>query len=113
MSSSGTSTAPSPGGAVYGQGAVRDALKAVAPGEEIALEVLRAALSRGFPWHSPEVVVPPRSSEHWWAALRPVFLDAYEAVGVPFDVAGRAADQVAGSSTVLQAAEQIRSSSLR
>lgn len=77
-------------------GAVRDALNVVAPGKKIALEELRAALSRGFPWHSPEIVVPPRSSERWWAALRPVFLAAYEAAGVPLEVAERAADQIAG-----------------
>lgn len=78
------------------------------PGKEIVLEELRAALSRGFPGHSPEVVVPPRSSEHWWAALRPVFLDAYGAVGVPFDVAGRAADQIAGEFYRAHAWELIR-----
>ena len=75
-------------------GAVRDALNAVAPGREVASKDLGAALSRGFPWHSPEIVVPPRSPEHWWAALRPVFLCAYEAVGVPLDIAERAAKQI-------------------
>lgn len=76
-------------------GAVQDALTAVAPGREVALDQLRAPLSHGFPWHSPEIVVPPRSSEQWWAALRPVFLNAYEAVGVPLDIAEEAADRIA------------------
>lgn len=76
-------------------GAVLDALTAVAPGRKVALDGLRASLSCGFPWHSPEIVVPPPSPEQWWAALRPVFLNAYEAVGVPLDIAEQAADRVA------------------
>jgi putative hydrolase of the HAD superfamily len=76
-------------------GALRDALGPVAPGTEVALGELRAELSRGLPWHSPEIVVPPRSADDWWMALRPVFLDAYETAGGPRDLAQAAANRVA------------------
>lgn len=75
-------------------GALRDALLLIEPASPVTTDQFRAGLSRGFPWHTPEVIVEARSPDQWWSALRPTLVSAYEAAGIPKPIAEGAASRV-------------------
>ena len=59
-------------------------------------ECLRPFIQSGFPWHTPEIVRPPREApELWWGRLEPIFARAYEkGAGLRSDQARRLAGKV-------------------
>ena len=77
-----------------GSSTLEGALRIVAPGLGLTAEAFRPQLSVGFPWHNPDVAGAARSAEAWWAAQRPVFLDAYIKAGVQQCTAERAIDEI-------------------
>ena len=57
-------------------------LDAEEPGHGHSGDTFRPHLRSGFPWHRPEVAHPELCEpDAWWAAVRPVLSQAYEAVG--------------------------------
>lgn len=76
-------------------GALLAAAERVAPGLGLTPEQVRPHLQRGFPWHTPDrPCAPPHTARRWWAALKPVFVDAYLGCGLPEGLAARAAAEV-------------------
>ncbi|MEO8528212.1 MAG: HAD-IA family hydrolase [Pseudolysinimonas sp.] len=61
---------------------LESAARIVAPELGVTAADLRPELTVGFPWHTPDLVVPPRSADEWWNAQRPLFLRAYARAGV-------------------------------
>jgi putative hydrolase of the HAD superfamily len=59
-----------------------EVLDAEEPGHGHSGDTFRPHLRSGFPWHRPEVAHPELCEpDAWWAAVRPVLSQAYEAVG--------------------------------
>ncbi|MBI1923670.1 HAD family hydrolase [Candidatus Poribacteria bacterium] len=53
------------------------------PNHGITLHQIRPFLRDGFPWHRPSVPHPELSTPAaWWKALNPLFVRAYEGVGI-------------------------------
>lgn len=76
-------------------GALRDAWRCVDDTIMLSAEQLRPHLRKRFPWHDPSIVHAPVSAAQWWAALHPVFVDAFTASGADPALAAEAASQVA------------------
>ena len=56
---------------------------------------IRPHLQAGFPWHDPDVVRGTCSADDWWAAMHPVFAEAYRAgAGMETEEAQRLAQVV-------------------
>jgi putative hydrolase of the HAD superfamily len=56
------------------------------PDMRVTPEDLRPYLQSGFPWQVPDVPhTHLDSADAWWDALEPVFVRAYEGVGLPGD----------------------------
>lgn len=64
------------------------------PARSVTKDDIRPFLQSGFPWHTPEHPHPNQNANEWWAALRPVFVRAYEGVGIEAEVAGDLAKEV-------------------
>lgn len=64
------------------------------PEQPVTSDVLRPFLQTGFPWHRPECVHPDQTSDEWWAALNPVFVQAYRGAGIEASLAHKLAGQV-------------------
>jgi putative hydrolase of the HAD superfamily len=61
-----------------------ETLDAEEPGHAHSAETFRPHLREGFPWHSPAVAHPELCEpDAWWASVRPVLGQAYEAAGYP------------------------------
>jgi putative hydrolase of the HAD superfamily len=53
------------------------------PGSGVTAEQLRPHLQSGFPWHAPHRThLELKSAKQWWAALDPLFEQAFRAVGI-------------------------------
>jgi putative hydrolase of the HAD superfamily len=72
-------------------GALLSALDAACPGHGVTRDALRAGLSGGFPWHTPDVGHSHASADAWWAALVPLLSGACVSAGVASPDAERAA----------------------
>ncbi len=60
-----------------------EVLQHEAPECPATMDELETFTRAGFPWHTPEVPHPHLdSADAWWAALEPVFVDAYLGVGL-------------------------------
>lgn len=91
-------------------GALLDALALIGPTSitaGITADELRPGLADGFPWHRPDEIVGPTDAATWWQRLTPVLVGAYEAAGVPSELAVAAASGVAGQFYRLDAWELI------
>ena len=63
--------------------ALMDALDECEPGHNIDEEQIRPFLRGGFPWHRPdEPHTHLKTPEAWWSALEPLFIGAYQGVGI-------------------------------
>src|SRR5262245_6700427 len=63
-------------------GTLADILRQHLPETTATLSDFRPHMSRGFPWHTPDVGCdPPRSADEWWACLQPHFEEAFRSVG--------------------------------
>lgn len=76
-------------------GALLDAWRRVDSNTASTVDQLRRHLGDGFPWHDPSTVRAEQSAAEWWAALSPVFVNAYTALGVDGASAEAAASLVA------------------
>jgi putative hydrolase of the HAD superfamily len=64
-------------------GAMAEVLQRFA-GLNADIETLRPFLQNGFPWHNPNQANPPmRTADNWWAAVQPLFENAFVGYGVP------------------------------
>lgn len=63
-------------------GALLDAWRRVDDRTVGTAEQLRPYLRDRFPWHDTLTVRAPQSPADWWAALHPMFVEAYMALGV-------------------------------
>ena len=75
-------------------GALFDALQTLQPDTAVEVDDLRLALRGGFPWHRPDHVRTRTDAAGWWSALHPLFASAYQAAGVPEQLATAAIDRV-------------------
>jgi putative hydrolase of the HAD superfamily len=76
-------------------GSLVAALAQIAPEHEITRDQVRPFLRAGFPWHAPDVPHGELADpDRWWRNLEPVFVRAYEGVGVPSPLARQAAVRV-------------------
>jgi putative hydrolase of the HAD superfamily len=75
-------------------GALLDAWRRVDDQTAGTVEQLRPHLRDRFPWHNTLNVRPPQTPAEWWAALHPMFVDAYTALGVDAVRADEAASHV-------------------
>ena len=65
------------------QGALIEVLDQYVSGHCVDREEVRPFLRSGFPWHRPERLHPELSSpDAWWENLEPLFVKAYEGVGI-------------------------------
>ncbi len=75
--------------------ALLTALDQVTADHGVTLELLRAGLRDGFPWHRPEVPHPQLDTpERWWRALDAALRRAYIFAGTDEQTAGLAAAKV-------------------
>jgi putative hydrolase of the HAD superfamily len=64
------------------------------PDRQVTRESVRPFLHNGFPWHTPEITHPGQNADEWWSALKPVFIRAYEGIGIAPAIANDLADEV-------------------
>ena len=64
------------------------------PELRIAAKDFSPYLRAGFPWHSPKIEHGKKSADLWWADLRPIFENAFEAVGFANNEAVNLASEV-------------------
>jgi len=75
-------------------GALLDAWRRVDDQAVGTVEQLRPHLRDRFPWHDSLTVRTAQTPDEWWAALHPVFVEAYTALGVDAVRADEAASHV-------------------
>lgn len=69
-------------------GALIEVLDCFLPQHDITRDRVRSYLRHGFPWHAPDVDRRHlRDPDAWWAALRPLFAEAFCGCGVKPDQA--------------------------
>jgi len=77
--------------------ALQEVLQREVPGRDVAADQLQAHLRSGFPWHRPDQPhTRIKSAEQWWAALVPVFEQAFKGVGLESPQATFMAHKVQG-----------------
>jgi putative hydrolase of the HAD superfamily len=75
-------------------GAMIEVLRRFA-GLDVDIETLRPFMQKGFPWHNHNQVNPPMcSADNWWAAVQPVFEEAFVGCGLPWHQARALAGKV-------------------
>ena len=69
-------------------------LRRLDPKSPVTFDALRPHLRSGYPWDVPDPQYRPLQGRAWWAHVEQLFIKAYAAVGVPEQLARRAAPLV-------------------